>query len=434
MPFEDELGEALRRTGDGFTTDGPALVEAGEQHGRRLVARRRAAVVGGSVLALAVIGTAGAYTGGLFGGAGGSGVSGSGSVNVAAPPPLPSGKSGESGGSGGVGGSRQKPGGPRVGTGAVSAAQLVDVLKALLPGGRLSETQARGTGDEPGPMVSGVYDDGKGKAAVGVGLSRVDPDGSNAREMTKCGDKELLDYDSCTSEKLADGSQLLLYQGYEYPDRRAETKVWRATLVTPQGFMVDASEWNAPAEKGKPVSRPTPPLTLAQMRTLVTSDTWHPALNDLPAASPERQAAAPPASVPDASGVLQSLLPKSGNTVVTKGGEGDYGYAVLDDGKGKSLIQVNVQANMGDLLQGHMSGSGSTTLPDGTLVKLEQKPGEKGGANVVWWTVDTLRPDGRRVVVSAFNTGNQNKPATREKPILTMEQLKAIALDPKWLG
>ncbi len=106
---------------------------------------------------------------------------------------------------------------------------------------------------------------------------------------------------------------------------------------------------------------------------------------------------------------------------------------MLDDGKGQSLVQVNVQAGMGELLKGRF-GAGAVTQPDGTKVKSEELPGEKGGANVVCWTVDTLRPDGRRVVVSAFNTGNQNKPATRDKPVLTMEQLQQIALDPKWFG
>lgn len=66
MPFEDELGEALRRAGDGFTADRHALVEAGERRGRRLVARRRAAVIGGSVLSLTLIGAVGAYTGGCW--------------------------------------------------------------------------------------------------------------------------------------------------------------------------------------------------------------------------------------------------------------------------------------------------------------------------------------------------------------------------------
>ncbi|MFE9791402.1 hypothetical protein ACFYRL_06650 [Streptomyces goshikiensis] len=231
MPFEDELGNALRRAGDGFTTDGHALVEAGERRGRRLVARRRAAVVGGSVLTLAAIATGGAYTGGLFGGAGGSG-----------------------GGSGGGGGHSQ----------------------------------------------------------VNV------------------------------------------------------------------------------------------------------------------AAPPELPAKA------DARAVLESLVPKNGITVASKGGGGDYAYLVLDDGKGASLVQVNVQEQMGAALGGHMSGA--TTLPDGTKVLETKQPGEKGGKGVLWWSADTLRPDGRRVVVSAFNTGNQSKPATRKEPVLTMEQLRTIALDPKWFG
>ncbi|MEU9301368.1 hypothetical protein [Streptomyces sp. NPDC048269] len=410
MPFEDELGEALRRAGDGFTADRLALVDAGERRGRRLVARRRAAVVGGSVLALALVGSVGAYSGGLLGG--------SGPVNVAAPRPLETTKPPQPG---------KMTGG---GTGAVTAEGLLAVFRGLLPAGQLTDTVARGT-DEP-PMASGVFDDGNGKAAISVGLSRVDPGGSNAREMTRCGDKEVQGYDDCLAEQLGDGSRLLLYKGYEYPDRRVDTKVWRAVLVTPQGFQVDASEWNAPAEKGAAISRPNPPLTTAQLKALVTADQWHPALNDLPAAPVERAESPVSGAGPQAGPVLQSLLPKDGVTVVSEGGEGDYAYAVLDDGKGKSMVQVNVQPNMRDLLAGYMAGDGVTTLPDGTKVKAEQKPGEKGGAGVVWWSVDTLRPDGVRVVVSAFNSGSQNKPATRKAPLLTMDQLKEIALSPKW--
>ncbi|MGW7439843.1 hypothetical protein [Streptomyces sp. NPDC054849] len=413
MPFEDEIGNALRRAGDGFTTDRHALVDAGEQRGRQLVARRRAAVVGGSVLALALIGTAGAYTGGMFDGPGAPA-----QAHVAAPPPLPSAAPGD----------LRKA---RVGTGAVTADQLIAVLGQLLPDGKISKAEARGTGHELGPMVQGVYDDGKGKAAISVSLSRVHPGGTNAGQLTECGDKNIQEYDDCRTEQLAGGSKVLLYKGYEYPDRRVDTKLWRAVLVTPQGFLVQASEWNAPAEKGAAVSRTDPPLSTAQLKTLVTSATWHPALNDLPAAQPERAVQAP-ANGPEAGPILQSLLPGNGVDVLSTGGEGDYAYAVLDDGKGSSMVQVNAQPNMAGPLAGHMQGAGVTTLPDGTKVKVEQKPGEKGGAGVVWWTVDTLRPDGFRVAVSAFNTGDQNKPATRKAPLLTMEQLKEIALSPKW--
>ncbi|MFF9007419.1 hypothetical protein ACF087_16420 [Streptomyces goshikiensis] len=419
MPFEDELGNALRRAGDGFTTDGHALVEAGERRGRRLVARRRAAVVGGSVLTLAVVATGGAYTGGLFGGAGGSG--GPGRVDVAAPPELSAGPT-----------KAPARGGPssRTGSGAVSGAQLVSVLKELLPGGKVTDTEASGTGAPQGPSVRGVYDDGEGAAQIGVTLTRTDPDGRTTAGALECPDANTTDYEACATETLTDGSKVMVFQGYEYPDRREPTKLWRATLVTRQGFQVEVMEWNAPAEKGAKVSRPAPPLGPAQLKAFAASPLWHPALGDLPAAPAEGPAPDPVGA--DARAVLESLVPKSGITVASKGGGGDYAYLVLDDGKGASLVQVNVQEQMGAALGGHMSGA--TTLPDGTKVLETKQPGEKGGKGVLWWSADTLRPDGRRVVVSAFNTGNQSKPATRKEPVLTMEQLRTIALDPKWFG
>ncbi|MFG2293521.1 hypothetical protein [Streptomyces sp. NPDC048603] len=422
MPFEDDLGEALRRTGDGFPVDQRVLVDGGELRGRRMVARRRAAVVTGTVLAMAVVGTVGAYSGGLFGG--GSGNGGADEVNVAAPPSASGSRTGKD--------AFDPKDDPYAGTGAVTAEQMIATFKALLPEGgtRLTAPEARGT-DAP-PMVTGIYDDGKGRAAISLGLSRTDPNGGPAEQLVNCPSKSQLDYQTCTTEKLADGSRLLLFQGYEFPDRRVDTKVWRATLITPQGFVVDASEWNSPAEKGAPVSRSLPPLTLAQMKALVTSDTWHPALNDLPAAKPDKPV--PPMAGPVALDVLQDLAPKYGAQLVDKGGEGNYAFVVLDDGKGKSLVQVNAQAGeiSADELARMFSGPGVTVLPDGTKVKTEQRPGEKGGKNVAWWTVDTLRTGGKRVVVSAFNSGSQNAPATRKEPVLTMDQLKEIALSPKW--
>ncbi|MFK0257587.1 hypothetical protein [Streptomyces sp. NPDC090445] len=411
MPFEDELGGALRRVGNEFDADRQALAEAGEQRGRRLVARRRAAVVGGSALALAVIGAGGAYTGGLFG-------TGSTGVHAASSPTEPKGET--------------LGRGP--GSGAVTADQLVGVLKQLLPGGTLTGTEARGTGDQPGPMVSGVYDDGKGGAAVSVGLSRVDPKGQDADAAVSCAEEPRAQYDACETSTLPDGSRLKVFQGHEYPDRREPTKRWLAVLVTDQGFRVDVQEWNAPAEKGAPVSRPQPPLDKGRLTEVAASPLWHPALNDLPAAAQDRQQPLAPSTGPDAGAVLRELLPKNGATVTEKGGKAGYAYAVLDDGRGGSLVQVNAQTGMGELLAGQFANLQTTVLGDGTKVLAEKKGGEKGGKGVVMWTVDTLRPDGRRVVVSAFNTADQNKAATRAEPLLTIEQLRQIALDPKWLG
>ncbi|MFF3675182.1 hypothetical protein ACFYYS_14460 [Streptomyces sp. NPDC002120] len=416
MPFEDELGVALRRAGDGFTADRDALAEAGEQRGRRLLVRRRVAVAGGSVLALALIAAAGAYSGGLL-----DGKAGATTVYVAAPP-TPTGDDK----------------GSRAGSGSVTAEQMIANLRALLPGGQLTGPVGRGSDDQV-PAVSGVYDDGKGKAAVSLSLSRVDPYGSQARAGSECGDKNLEQYDFCRTEQLADGSTVMLHKGYEYTDRREDTKLWRAVRVTPQGFMVEANEWNAPAEKGAAVSRSNPPLPIDQLKSLVTSELWYPALKDLPAAEPEARpeseaATGSPAALRDRQAVeaLEDLLAglRIRIPVASKGGEGHYGYVVLDDGKGKSLLQLNVSE---DRDSGHSGFTGPNLPPlaDGTLVRVTQGPGEKG-KGVTEWKVDTIRTDGLRVTVSAFNTADQNGTATREEPALTLDRLKELALAPGW--
>ncbi|MEV7173122.1 hypothetical protein AB0O18_25905 [Streptomyces sp. NPDC093224] len=414
MSFEDELGAALRRAGDGFTPDRPSLVDAGELRGRRLLARRRATLTGGSVLALALVALAGAWSGGLLGGP----VAGA----AAAGPPTPA--AGRSGSGAGDGGEKTVP----TGTGAVGADLMVAKLRALLPGGSLGDTTARGTEHELGPLVHAVYDDGKGAAALSLVLARVDPQGATARDQTGCGDKELQNYDDCRTEQLADGSRLMLYQGYEYPDRRADTRTWRAVLVTPQGFMVSAAEWNSPAEKGAPVTRAVPPLTTAQLKDLVTSPTWLPALNDLPPAAPEEPHPGEGTPGRPAGPVLVGLLAGYGIPVASSGGEDDYGYAVLDDGRGRSLVQVNAErAGPGT----ELTGDEVITLPDGTRMRIRQGPGEKD-PGVVRWTVETRRANGVRVTVSAFGAAGQYGPATRTAPALTVEQLKELALAPDW--
>ncbi|PAZ11736.1 hypothetical protein CLM62_34630 [Streptomyces sp. SA15] len=148
---------------------------------------------------------------------------------------------------------------------------------------------------------------------------------------------------------------------------------------------------------------------------------------------------APEASVPvsvngDAIGqTLAGLLPDGLDVVARGGQETEFAYLVVDDGKGRSLVQINVQPGMSDV-EGQLFGADAETLADGTKVTISQRPGEKGGAGVVMWTADTIRTDGLRVLVSAFNSGAQDTAATREAPALTVEQLKEIALSPKWLA
>ncbi|MFD8632874.1 hypothetical protein [Streptomyces sp. NPDC059533] len=423
MPFEDELGEALRRAGDGFTADRHALVEAGERRGRRLVARRRAAVIGGSVLSLALIGGVGAYAGGLL--------DGSDRVEVAMPP-SPSGGPSD--------GTPQTPPPPPRGTGAVSGEQVAEMLKGLLPGGTLSVTKASGT-DRSSASVLGVYDDGKGKAEISFLLGRVDPAGTMANTQTFCSKQHTQEGEDCTSEQLADGSKLLIQQRLMVPSSGAGegAKQWRASLVTPQGYLVQLIESNAqfgitpgsaPDGFVREISRTDPPLSPAGLKALVTSDKWHPALEDLPAAAQEGSGWSPARAnaLRDLKAVdqLQNMVVKRLKfPVVSQGGEGGSGYLVVDDGKGKSLIRLDVVKATGTPdFEGDV-----TRLLDGTQVKVTQAPAEKG---VVRWTVDSLYKNGLRVTATTYNAADQSGPATREAPALTLEQLRYVASDPKW--
>ncbi|MFD6189727.1 hypothetical protein [Streptomyces sp. NPDC060275] len=408
-PFEDRLGIALRDAGDRFETDRAALVTAGRARGRRALLRRRAAVVSG-VAAVALAGVGGVL------------------VLPADDPAGPDRSSTASAAS--------------AGTATADAAvftgdDLLRELKGLLPRGTYGEESARGSDHQLGPAAHLVYDEGAGAAAIGMGFARVEPGSAQVRELMACPDRNVTPYDDCTSDRLPDGSLLKLYQGYEYPDLRVDTKLWTADLVTAEGQHVSVLEWNSPAEKDAPVSRDEPPLSTERLRALVTAGVWRKVADAIPKSPKPSRSAAPRTERPEVSGksagaTLSALLPGKLDVVAHSGQESEYAYVVVDDGRGRSLVQINVQYGMGDVA-GQLYADGET-LPDGTRVATRQGPGEKAGSGVVMWTVDTLRPGpaGFRVVISAFNTGDQNKGATRDAPALTMEQLRGIALSEQW--
>ncbi|MGW0846329.1 hypothetical protein ACWD26_40590 [Streptomyces sp. NPDC002787] len=422
-PFEGRLGDALRRVGGAFETDHHALVGGGAVRGRRLLFRRRAAMLGG-VAGIALVGVGGAML-------------------------LPGGADG--GGKHSVAAERSTEPGVRDDDGAVPGTELVRMLKEMLPDGKISGESARGTSADGGPYAQVVYDDGKGGGAVQLGLGRIEADSEQARQLTDCPDKTFVAYDSCEESTLPGGARLMVFQGYEYPDRRVDTKHWYAQLVDPAGYEVSVMEWNAEAQKDAPVTRAEPPLPIALLKTIVRDPGWQ-AVVDAITEKPENgspqedqgekeesSTVAPGGGSVDAPVVegeairktLISLLPEGLDVVTQDSQVSDFAYVVLDDGKGRSLVQINVQPGMGDLA-GSLFGADAETLPDGTKVASQQGPGEKGGEGVVMWTVDTLRTDGLRVVISAFNSGAQHTAATRETPALTMAQLKEIATSERW--
>lgn len=407
--FEGGLGAAMKQTGDVFSVAGRPLVDGGVARGRRRTVLRRSAAVTGSVAALAAIGLGGSL---LTGGVGASPDGGKGaavgaqSTQKAASVPL------------------------------TPEQQVRRTLEKLLPEARFSEQPGTGDGEgKKGPRpaaASVVYDDGQGKAALSVALSRQNPDQKLTEGELTCPDAHLSPYEACTATTAEDGSRLVLFKGWEYPDRREETRWWYADLLTPEGYRVQAYEWNAPEEKGAPVSRPAPPLSLDRMKSLVTAEEWRPVLASLP--KPE----APVPSQPAPRGLsgevildrLTGQLP-DGLTVKASGKqETEYAYVVVDDGLGESFVQINVQSDASDVV-GDLFGS-AEVLADGTKVVTRQGPGEKGGEGVKMNEVDTIRPDGLRVVISAFNAAAQNEAATRAEPALTIAELRKIATSKLW--
>ncbi|WP_411109641.1 hypothetical protein [Streptomyces sp. c-19] len=407
--FEEELGAVLRRTGDGFAVDDRReLVAGGLKRGRRRLVRRRLAVTGGA-LALAAVGAV--YGGSLL-----SPVGGSEQVSVAGPKPT------------------TDPAGPEAGEPVmpqIPVEELAAVLKAHTPAGTWEIDNLGGTGQS----VAGVYDDGQGKAGVTVGLFRAGDTTESGEGQVTCPSQADVPHDDCTSERLPDGARLMIFQGYEYPDRREETKQWRAVLLTKDGFLIDASAYNAASEKGAEISRENPPFTPAQMKALVTADAWNPLLKQL-LTEPEMKKrgdaqllSAP--SAPALRATLRSLLPE-GLTAVDMDAPYGHAYLVVDDAEGRGLVTVTVQPSAEQLRGVLFGGADVTTLPDGRKVRTIKQPGEKGGAGVVRWTVDTITPEGFRVSVSAYNAKGQHEEATRAEPVLTTDQLKTIALSPLW--
>lgn len=398
--FEDGLGAAMKQAGEEFSVAGRPLLDGGVARGRRRTVLRRSAAVTGSVAALAVIGLGGSFvTGGI--------------------------------------GSSQNAG--EVGGASAKLSPVARTLAALLPEGQLSEEPVSGVGatddrkNAHPSAASVVYDDGHGKAALSVALSRQNPGRPDEGELS-CPDSHLTTFEACTATKLKDGSRLVLFKGWEYPDRREDTKRWYADLLTPEGYRISVSEWNAPAEKGAPVSRSTPPLPLDLMKELVGAEEWRPIIASLP--EPEKQAPEQPAPRGLSGAVIVDRLTAQlpdGLTVKASGKqETEYAYLVVDDGRGESFVQINVQPDMSDV-EGDLFGAGTEVLPDGTKVVTHEGPGEKGGAGVKMRQADTMRPDGFRVVISAFNTANQNEAATRAEPALTLAQLRKIATSKVWL-
>ncbi|WP_328954949.1 hypothetical protein [Kitasatospora purpeofusca] len=419
--FEDDLLHAMTRTGEGFGPHGPAgLAAGGVARGRRRWRRRSAAAAVGGAAALALVGTGAVYL------TDGSPVAPR-SVQAAA-------GAQDSGGAGSAsptsGSSPSSSAGPAPAAG-VSGEEVLAAFRALLPKGQVSEASGAGTnaGDRPGgggsPGAALVLDDGRGGARITISIARLAEDDPR-RADAGCPDKKYVPYDACTESTLPDGGRLTVFQGYEYPDRRVATKRWFANLLGKDGRLIELNEWNAPSQKGSPVSRATPPLTPEQLKAVVVDAAWDRVVTALAEPVPVRPGGPGKEYTQEEILTITAKLLPAGLKQTETGGQPGFADFVVNDGKGKSLVELNVQDWSKDPSAGGIFG-GAETLPDGTRVVVRKQPGK-----LVMWTVDTLRKDGLRVVVSALNSGSQVTAATRPAPALSVEQLRTIALAPDW--
>ncbi|MEU9046426.1 MULTISPECIES: hypothetical protein [unclassified Kitasatospora] len=407
--FEDDLLYALTRTGEGFRTEQAELVAGGYQRGRRRWRRRSTAAVVGGAAALALVGTGAVYL------AGAPGAKGAGTVAAASAPTAAAG-----GGSGSPAATPTTAGSsaPTV----ISGDEVLATFRALLPKGETTDAKGRGTDDDKanGTFVGAdvVFDDGQGKSLVEIGIQKHRPGQGQPRSCPT--DFKLARVDSCAVTTLADGSRLMLEQGYEYSDNRADTKEWSASLVGPDGREINVSEWNAPQEKGAPDSRPTPPLTLDQLKAIVVDKSWDRVVAAVKFDGIDVAAVDPGLSLADREAALAGLLP-AGVTVTGRTGSPLVATFQLAQGQatGSVVLRVENWAKSVDN-PGQQAFKDALTLPDGNKVLTRGGPDTKEKMPL---TVNVLHPDGTEVMVAQGPTG---------KPLLTLEQLKAIATGAVW--
>ncbi|MDH6710340.1 hypothetical protein P3T27_007089 [Kitasatospora sp. MAA19] len=406
--FEDDLLYAITRTGEGFRTEQSDLVAGGYQRGRRRWRRRSTVAVVGGAAALALVGTGAVYLTG-------SSPSSTATVSAAAAPST-------AGGAGSATGSATPASASSASAApAVTGDEVLAAFQALLPKGETTEAKGRGTNDGPakGTFAGAdlVFDDGHGKSLLQIGIQKHRKGQTQDRS---CPDPKINRIDSCAVTTLADGSKLFLSQGYEYPDGRATTKEWLAVLTGPDGREIMMSEWNAAQEKGSPDSRPNPPLTLDQLKAVVTDKSWDRIVAALQPDGVDNSQQDPGLSLDDRKAVLAKLLP-AGVTVTKIDGNEVLAEVQLAQGTTTGSLLLRVQKLVqqpGDPTTEKLF-EGATVLPEGGRLKL-YGPGTSNPKNQQM--ADLLRGD-LRVMAAQGSTG---------KPLLTLDQLKAIATSPEW--
>ncbi|MHB9860461.1 hypothetical protein [Streptomyces sp. YIM S03343] len=125
---------------------------------------------------------------------------------------------------------------------------------------------------------------------------------------------------------------------------------------------------------------------------------------------------------------LTGLLPP-GLTHSSPPGGLRSGQLWVDDGHGKSLLDVHVSRQTSTTAIRDHVFAGATASADGTLIQSRQAP---PGTDPGHQTVNVLHPDGLYITIMEWQAPSQDGPSTRTTPILTLAQLRAIATSSQW--
>ncbi|WP_406297733.1 hypothetical protein OG948_19330 [Embleya sp. NBC_00888] len=341
----------------------------------------------------------------------------------------------------------------------VTGNQMISVLTSLLPAkGEVSD--ALGTGsqlmpkDPPmiakNPTAQLVYRDGTGATGVRVKLSRPAPNTPDAR-LTDCGAVDgRKPYDECKATKRPDGSKLTVAKTHLDAWGEERQKHWRVILDRPDGGRIAADVYSGGArdqhigsDKGTIGIKEDPRLSIADLTRIVTDSHWEKAVTALP--TPDKRMLA----------ILESVLPPGLN--ITAKGEPDYGASmIITDARGVSGVSAIVRITDEPLqsCDGIPAQDCRTrTLPDGTTTFAARQPVGNAPPGFVQWRAAVRYPDGRTVWVDAGNSSSGRTVMTsadediegalfepelgphrpsRDEPVLTLEQLEAMAGDPRW--
>ncbi|NUP39576.1 MAG: hypothetical protein HOY76_21825 [Streptomyces sp.] len=386
MHIEDRLGHALGQAAEGCTLEAQPLMDRGLRRGLQLRRRRRITAAAGTALAVGLIGTGIGY-----------GV-------TALPGPAPT---------------TPAPAHPDGNGTAMSGQEILTLLKSLLPPGRVTQEQAIGAGGgrpAMGPATASlVFDDGHGPARFELGAARTNNKDVLASERCPTPPSK---HGTCSETRLRDGSVVSVFKtSFNGKSGTAGTLQWDGTIVTPAGDRLWLDEYNY-GTAGFPASgtRPAPPLTPAQLITVVSDKGWNRLFAAIRYAMPDHQLTGKQ--------VFAKTLPLLPPGMHTGGaGSNQEGIAGLELDRGPYLLDVNVTRWPGAAARSEIAAqyyAHAQKLPDGTLLLVDTRTDHN--------RVYALHPNG----VSVQLMVNSSLRTNTTPPPLSVAQLKAIALDKTW--